>query len=282
MNSVLPKSPSSWRSHPLSRIFLAAAFCIVPLALTFIAAESVFTKDQRVAWPLLLAALLCALGYRFYVLRFEHRRADELAGPGIGRELAFGLAMGAALSLLCLAPLAALGVYKIDGFNEFWPAFLRSAPEMVMVAVFEEILCRAIIFRIVEKAWGSRNALIVSLIFFAAAHLPSEQISGLGVLITAIAGLVLSLAYMHTRRLWLVIGLHFAWNFLFDGVFSIPVSGHAARGWIRGVMEGPSWLSGGAYGVEASAVTLLVWAAATLLLLKTARQRGLFMRGERR
>ena len=49
-------------------------------------------------------------------------------------------------------------------------------------------------------------------------------------------------------------GMHFAWNYLFDALMSVPVSGHAARGWIQVVPAGPEWLSGGAYGVEGSVV----------------------------
>jgi hypothetical protein len=38
--------------------------------------------------------------------------------------------------------------------------------------------------------------------------------------------------------------------------------------------SGPAWLSGGAYGVEASVVTLVVWGVAAVVLLGMARRRG--------
>jgi hypothetical protein len=65
-------------------------------------------------------------------------------------------------------------------------------------------------------------------------------------------------------------GMHFAWNYLFAAVFSVTVSGHESKGWLTGSMTGPEWLSGGAYGVEASAMALLVWAVASILLLRHA------------
>ena len=71
-------------------------------------------------------------------------------------------------------------------------------------------------------------------------------------------------------------GMHFAWNYLFSAVLSVPVSGHEAKGWVHGSMSGPEWLSGGAYGVEASATALLVWAVAAALLLRGAHVRGRF------
>lgn len=62
---------------------------------------------------------------------------------------------------------------------------------------------------------------------------------------TGIAALAPSGAYLLTRRLWLPIGLHFAWNYLLAAVISVPVSGHAARGWVQVRVSGPEWLSGG-------------------------------------
>jgi hypothetical protein len=53
----------------------------------------------------------------------------------------------------------------------------------------------------------------------------------------------------------------------------VPVSGHEAKGWLHGSMTGPAWLTGGSYGVEASAVALVVWSVAAALLLYGARAR---------
>jgi len=135
---------------------------------------------------------------------------------------------------------------------------------------------RGVIFRIAEQAWGSRRALVLSTVVFVAAHLPGE-ISLMGVLVTAAASLAFSAAYQISRRLWLPMGMHFAWNYLFSAVFSVPVSGHEAEGWLHGSMSGPEWLSGGAYGVEASATALLVWALAAALLLRRAHGLGNFV-----
>jgi hypothetical protein len=108
-----------------------------------------------------------------------------------------------------------------------------------------------------------------------AAHLPGE-ISLMGMLVTAAASMAFSAAYQISRRLWLPMGMHFAWNYLFSAVFSVSVSGHEAKGLLHSSMSGPDWLSGGAYGVEASAVALLVWAAAAAILLRRADARGEF------
>jgi len=254
-------------------MLVAAMFAIAPIALCFIVAEAAVPKPLRVAWPQVLAALLCFIGYRFYVKRVERRPVSELAATGAPGELGLGLAAGTALCLLTLFPLLAIGAYRIDGLNA-WTAVLRSAPEMVLVSVFEEVLVRGILYRIAEQAWGSRKALLGSVAFFVLAHLPGGQINLIGIAATAAAAVGFAASMMLTRRLWLPIGIHFAWNFLFDGVFSVPVSGHAAKGWIDVSMQGPTWLTGGPYGVEASVMTLLVWALASAAFMHLASKRG--------
>jgi len=247
---------------------------LLALALSFALMEALLPRDKLVAWPNLVAALACALGYWAYVNRVERRKVAELSGSGALAEWTRGAGLGVLLGLLTLAPLGGLGVYRIEGLGDSF-SLLKQIPEMILVSVFEELLIRGVIFRIAEQAWGSRRALVLSTAAFVAAHLPGE-ISMMGVLVTAAASLAFTAAYQLSRRLWLPMGMHFAWNYLFSAVFSVPVSGHEAKGWLHGSMSGPEWLGGGAYGIEASATALLVWAVAAALLLRRAYARGRF------
>lgn len=272
-----PETTPRWRRvlrHPVAGMLAASLAMFLALALSFALMESLLPKDNLVAWPNLVAALACALGYWAYVKRVERREVTELSGSGALAEWSRGAGLGVLLGLLTLAPLWALGVYRIEGFGDGFQ-LISQAPEMLLVSVFEELLIRGAIFRLAEQAWGSRRALVLSTGIFVAAHLPGE-ISLLGVLVTAAASLAFTAAFQVSRRLWWPIGMHFAWNYLFSAVFSVPVSGHEAKGWLHGSLDGPEWLSGGAYGVEASAMALLVWAVAGALLLRQAHTRGRF------
>lgn len=253
--------------NPLVRIIAGIACVAVPLVATMMLVQALVPKEMRIAWHHLLAAALCLAGYRFYVRRFEQRDAGESALQGAGPGLLRGLAIGAALGIVVAAVLAAAGALVVTG-SSGWSAVLKPLSEQAMVAVMEELLFRAILFRIVEARWGTRTSLLVNVLLFALAHLPNEHITALAVLNTGIAGLALCAAWMLTRSLWLPVGMHFAWNYLYDGVLGIPVSGHAARGWLQVQMAGPEWLSGGAYGVEGSLVTLIAWSAAAALMLR--------------
>lgn len=260
-------------SHPVLRMVLGVIVALGPVMLTMMLVDILVPKPLRAGgWPFLLAAAMSLLSYRWFVRRTEQRHTlAELALPGAAREAGAGVALGASLGLIVAGLLALAGAFIVTGSNG-WTIMLRTLPEQVMVAVFEELIFRAVLFRLIDQRWGTRAALVSSFVLFALAHLPNQGVSVLAVVITGVAGTTLSAAYLLTGRLWLPIGLHFGWNYLYDGVFAVPVSGHAARGWLQVSMPGPEWLSGGHYGVEASAATLLAWAGATLLLLRRTRQ----------
>ena len=86
--------------------------------------------------------------------------------------------------------------------------------------------------------------------------------------------MLLAAAYMLTRRLWLCIGTHIAWNFTQGGIFSVAVSGGSSKGLLQSRMIGPDWLTGGAFGAEASVVALVVCLAAGIALVVLAAKKG--------
>lgn len=259
-------------AHPFMRALLAVLFVLVPFIGALVLSETV-PKPYRTAWPMLLAALGVVGGYRFYVRSFERRAVPELGLAGAGDELARGMGIGALLVVFCSAILLGAGAWTATG-TAHWHALFTPLPEQVMVAFMEEILFRAVIFRLLEKSWGTTIAFVVSSVLFALAHVPNDGFSVFAAVLTAVASATLTGAWLVTRRLWLPVGMHFAWNYLFDGLFSLPVSGHPGRGWIQVVTQGPDWLTGGSYGVEGSLVTLVGWGAAAVLLAAAARRRG--------
>ena len=64
--------------------------------------------------------------------------------------------------------------------------------------------------------------------------------------------------------------------------YGIPVSDLPVRGWLIFQRSGPGWLSGGAFGAEASVVELLLCSIVTLALLRVARRRGSLVPWRRR
>ena len=258
--------------YPLILAIVGILATIVPMFVMLGLSELV-PKPLRLGWPMLLSAAVAVVGYRWFVMRLERRPVTELALAGAGRELGLGLGIGALLVVTTYSVLLASGAFTIIGAAAAG-VLLKPFPEQVMVAIFEEILFRAIVFGMLQKCWGTKIALGVSTVIFVVAHMPNEGFSAIGAAMTAAASLALSGAYLLSGRLWLPIGVHFAWNYLCDAVFAVSVSGHPARGWLQVTTSGPAWLSGGIYGIEGSIVTGITWSMVGIALLTIAYRRG--------
>ncbi len=219
-----------------------------------------------------IAGIAVYLGHARFV---ERQAGNDLGVQGMRRELGFGLLIGAGLYATCELLLMALGVYRITGLNPV--SYLVPAIAMALSSsVFEELLFRGVLFRSVEVWFGSWSALAVSSLVFGLSHLANPQATFEGALFIAVeAGILLAAAFMLTRRLWLSIGFHFAWNYTQSAIFSGVVSGNeAAPGLIRSTMKGPDYLTGGQFGVESSVLALVLCTTTGIVMLVMATRRG--------
>ena len=267
---------------------MRSPFVRLPLALllvvpVFVAQGAVWAlEDQlgRTPVALLSAFIACVLGigaYALYTRWVERRPAREFGRTGALGELLSGLLLGAALFSFSVGMLALLGHYRITGTREL---SVMVVPLCISIAsgTIEEILMRGVLFRLLEESLGTWIALAISAATFGLLHLsnPGATLPA-AVAIAFEAGLMLGAAYVLTRRLWLAIGIHAAWNFTQSGVFSVPVSGFPLKGFFIGETSGQAWLTGGAFGVEASLIAFAVCTAAGIALLVQAHRRGNFI-----
>lgn len=276
ITSSKPALASRVMAYPLIRIVLGLVLTFAAVPLTMIIASKLVDKPYRIIWPQLLAAVLVWFGYRFYVRRIEKRQPTELATAGMGRELGGGLLIGAGLVMLTFAVLAGLGAYRLEGINTVGVMLLVPLAELALVGMAEEMMFRGVIFGVTERSLGSKAAIVVSALVFSLAHLPNQGLSLVAVAAIAAYGVLQAALYMKTRRLWICIGSHVAWNYCVGQVFSSTVSGHAAtEGLLRGQMVGDAMLTGGLFGVEGSPVALLlIVAAATFWVCRTRPRTG--------
>ena len=218
-----------------------------------------------------LALILYSAWGRF----IERREVTELSTPGMVREWATGALIGAALYVACAGVLILLGLYRIDGLNP-WTYLVPAIAMALSSGIFEELFFRGVVFRSVEDLMGTWIALIVSSLLFGFLHLlnPGGTLEG-AIYISIEAGLLLAAAYLVTRRLWMSIGFHMAWNYTQSAIFSGTVSGGVSEpGLIRSTIEGPDLLTGGSFGLESSILALILCTATGVVLLGIAVRRG--------
>jgi membrane protease YdiL (CAAX protease family) len=260
---------------PLARILVLGFILLMMMGLntdvmTSYAGEPVKSVRHIVALAIAGFAVYCA-----YASFIEQRPVSELSLPGMGRELGIGLLVGVGLYAACELILMALGIYRINGLNPL--SLLVPAIAMALSSgVFEELLFRGVVFRSVETWFGSWAALVVSSLVFGLSHLINPEATLEGALYIAVeAGILLAAAYMLTRRLWLSMGFHVAWNYTQSAIFSSAVSGNeASQGLIRSTVNGPDLLTGGSFGVESSVLALLLCTTTGIVMLVMATKRG--------
>ncbi|KOX14150.1 CAAX protease [Saccharothrix sp. NRRL B-16348] len=220
-------------------------------------------------------AVLAVLAYAWVVRRTERREPVEVALSGAAAATGRGLLIGVLMCGSVIANIAWLGGYSIAGFGSA-TGMVALFGFMAAAAVTEELLFRGVLFRIVEERTGTWVALLLSGVVFGLAHIPNPNASLWGATAIAIeAGFMLAAAYAATRTLWLPIGLHFGWNFALGGIFAAEVSGNdTTDGLLDATLSGPTLLTGGAFGPEASGYAVAFGAALTVVFLWLARRRG--------
>jgi len=195
--------------------------------------------------------------------------------------------VGAAYLCACVGILAMLGDYHITGVAFAGQALVGGLVFHVLVGVFEETLFRGILFRFLEEGFGSWIALAITALFFGLSHLSNPHATVWSAIAIALeAGVSLGAVYMATRSLWFAMGLHTAWNFLQGAIFGVAVSGNGAPtdSLFQPLIQGNPWLTGGAFGIEASVIAVVLGlGVGSSFLVHAVRQqrimRGLWWRG---
>ena len=241
------------------------------------ATAALLPRGGEVLAPLVLAGG-ALVGYYSFVRVVERRPCVELVSRGWLAEALTGAAVGFGLFGIVIGILFLLGVYSVSNLNDV-SVVIPALMTALMAGITEEILIRAVAFRILEEWLGSWLALGFSAALFGLMHLPNPQATIVSsAAITLEAGVMLAAAYMVTRRVWLAIGIHVAWNFAQGGIFGVAASGVNSAGYLDGYLDGPPILSGGAFGPEASIVAVVVCLVAGLFLLRIAHSRRHILR----
>lgn len=226
----------------------------------------------------IIGALVGLAVYALAVRLGEGRWPSEIAWGPLLPQLGAGLLIGAAMFAAVMAVMAAFGLYEIRMLGAA-PAWV-SVGKAVQSGVVEEIMIRAILLRLVWRAFGPWVAFAMSAALFGFGHLPNPNATVFAAVAIALeAGIMLGAFYALTGRVWVSIGVHAAWNFTQGYVFGAAVSGGdfgPAIATSTARPGFPEWLTGGEFGPEASLPALVVCTAAGVLVTWLAWRAGQF------
>ncbi len=214
-----------------------------------------------------------------------------IAGPGLkwswkdlrytgvgspGRGFGVGLLLGVIPAALVMAvALPAGGArWSLDGGTVVeWGRSVGTLALLLLPAAYsEELMFRGLGIVVLRRGLGMVPAVIISSILFGAAHLGNPNVSALGIMNVALAGVWLSAAFWLPGGIWTATGAHVGWN-LALAALGAPVSGMAfTLPMLDYATGGPDWLTGGAFGPEGGVIATVVVGAATVLLFRMTKQ----------
>ena len=226
----------------------------------------------RPLWMLLL------LGIFFWLLTVaDHIDHQRLAAMGLPRTKGFvkhflvGCIIGFLLTSLAVAPIHFWGHFRsTDLFTvRLIPNIGAVVLTLLCGALAEELMFRGYPFQHLVQGIGAVRAVVVFSILYGLLHLQNPAPGRWGIADTILIGVLLSVACLRTQALWLPWGIHFGWNLTLGVLFGLPVSGYRFYNVIRYTdAKGPLWVTGGRYGVEASATGAVVILLGILLVWK--------------
>ncbi len=266
---------------PLTRLVIAISIILLSTTIAYLIAQGLIqligTEPFQYFNKTVQIIFICAfsiLFYWIYVALFEGRPLSELSVKSLIPQLGLGLLLGLVFISIIIFIISLFGGYRVLGYNKFIvliPVLLMS----IQAGVFEEILTRGALFRIVEEGLGTWWSILISALVFGFLHIwnPNATVFS-SVSIAMTAGVILALFYVLTRKLWVPIGIHIAWNFTLGGIYGAAVSGGDAEGLIIAEMEGPELLTGGPFGPEASVVTVVFFVFLGIYLAWRAIKKG--------
>ena len=257
----------------IALFFVVLTALLLPLILMSRASETGVPLWQQAA-IVLAASLICQAARR--------KPISELLGAfdwNWPSQLAIGLAAGAALMAIPAAFLAA-GNWVTWRVNADWTdAIGATLLTLAAAAAAEELLFRGFLFQRLIDGLGAWPAQLLIAALFTLTHSDAlAEIGPLAYLAGAnifVASIMFGLAYLRTRSLALPIGLHFAANVTQGPILGFGVSGNDAAGLLTATpQDAPVWLTGGAFGLEASVPGFVCVVVVTGLLWRWKNERA--------
>lgn len=191
------------------------------------------------------------------------KNPNKLGVQGPGKDLAFGLLLGAAsitvifFILLLTGDVTLLSSIWKPTFSWYTLAFLIL---FILVGFFEEMFFRGYVMKTMAERGNKKWVIyIVSALVFGLVHTMNPNVSFFGIVNVALVGLLFAYMFDITKSLLLPIGYHITWNFFQGNVFGFAVSGISPHGlYAINISDKNELLTGGSFGLEGSILATLL------------------------
>jgi uncharacterized protein len=242
------------------------------IALSLLYARTNLPDDQLTLLVLNEAVMFIpAIVVPILMVRFVDHRPLKTFGitfENWQRHLLSGLVVAAAMVTMLLAGSYALGYVRMSWTARQVPAstLILTMVVLLVAAAVEELMFRCFPLQVLCEGIGKWPGILVLSGLFGLVHLNNPNSTWLGTVNTILAGVLLSLAYLKARSLWLPYAIHLGWNVGIGFVLGLPLSGlDLASLWTTGV-GGSDFILGGGYGPEGGLLTTFLFGTSALFV----------------
>lgn len=241
-----------------------------------------FVEQQRTAaqvtiTPLLMGkseaiAFLIICSAALVMAKIERRKFEEYGLP-MARAFGKDFWRGALWGFLAISG-TLLGIFTLHGFRitglalhgkAIVSAMLAWGVACVLVGLFEEFLCRGYVQYTLGSGVGYWPAAIIVSGLFGLSHAFNPNETAVGAVGAGLFGIVFCLFLRRNGNLWIPVGFHAAWDWgqTFYGVADSGIRPN--HNVFSSAFNGPTWLTGGTVGPEASIMTPIALLVVALL-----------------
>jgi uncharacterized protein len=267
------------RGRAIVRFLVAAGWLLVTHYLSNRAAHGF---NHGAAFPLirnLFQIFMLIIGFGYMELSWDRSREPIRAmglapRPGGLREFGVGAALGWGMATVVLLVIALVGHFYVQLWTapRAWAALVLQLLTLAAGALAGEIAFRGYPFQKLVEAFGPFTATILAAILFGALRATVPGSTPTAVWVSAVAAILLSVAYLRTHALWVSWGLHFAWVVSIGVLFGQPLANsRQVSSVIHTSADGPLWLTGGEFGPEGSLISLIVLWVGLYFLVRVTR-----------
>lgn len=258
----------SWKLVLFVGLFIALYLPFVLPFLLYPQTEYVVLSTASARVTIELIAATCVILAAMAMTRYVDRMPLRTLGLAWRRCAGFvcgGTVLGGGLLLAALLILIVSGCVEIGpGIGPFTHEFVWTLAAMLLNTIGQEVLVHGYVQQVVRREFGTAAGVIVAAFVLVLLHYTLFHTDALLLLVNLfIAGLILGMAFLWSRSLWLPIGIHFGWNYVQGPVLGLPVTTIDLWPSDLVVLNGNPLLTGGTMGIEGGLVASIVLIAAT-------------------
>jgi membrane protease YdiL (CAAX protease family) len=262
------------------RFVLALLYYFLARVMAQHGARGLVAEDWAPLVEQAMFAFLLLLGYAAFGFVLD-RQLKPLSEQGLSLrtgwlgELGLGLAFGWAAAVVCVLVVVLFGGLALHfSFNSVAFGWLiADAAYFALATLAVQVAFRGYPFQSAIGAIGDLPATLIMAVLYGIlrAKLPGASNASMGVSI--MLGLLLGMAYLRTRSLWVPWGLHFGWVASRALVFGLPISGVSKHSpVVQGDPLGSFTLAGANFGLDGSWLAFFILLLAMPFLYRATRE----------